>query len=209
MKRLTFFIVCSVVTIALNASNYKITTNTSSSLTGETGVTCIEFSSLDYIKNGWIEAGKPSKLKIKGPVYGSYSSYYDFEIATTVTYLDLSEAIIDDTTLSTRNFSYIASQENDDEGALKTLVLPSNITRLYVNSLAHYDGGGHYSIQDIYTTSTTPFYVQFYNEEGYFHVPDGYKDSWEAQSDLLATVVDTPVKTVSTTAGNLVKQCQI
>lgn len=200
---------------ATNATGYKITYNTSSSLTGMKGVTCIECTSANAanLQAAWEEAGKPSKLKIKGPMYELGLSYGGMR--TTITYLDLSEAEIvaggysESNTLDKGQLSDLYGQESSDECGINVLVLPNSLTKFTFFALGQYEGPAVFPFTDIYTNNVTPFNVRCsMDENALFHVPEGSKAIWQQsiESNTNMIVCDTPAKTVTSTQGNLAGQ---
>ena len=202
-----------VGTRALAAVNYRITYNTSSTLTGEKGVACINCLAAGAFAAGWEAAGKPSKVKVIGQMEGFASNW---EMCRTITYLDLSEATMVDqytgvvtNTLEKEHLAYLSSQESDDECALETLVLPDGLTSFRFWNLGRYDGPTFFPLHDIYTNNPAPFYVDCgSNVNTYFHVPEGSKTAWQQSTSLHSqmAICDTPVKTVTSTQGNLAGQ---
>lgn len=211
MRRIILFsVLLSALTCyasVTTSSGCIITYNTSSSLTGETGVTCIECPSASAFYAGWVEAGKPQKVKIIGP-FAVLSSIFDgSEESGIITYLDLSEAVMEETSLNEHQLAYMASQENDDVCKISTLVLPDCLTSFYFLGLMTYWGDSFFPLKDIYTNNPSPFKIVtgYTDISSLLHVPNGSKAAWQEYISSTSNMIvcDTPVKTVTTTKGYL------
>lgn len=188
---------------ATTSSGCVITYNITSDLTGETGITCIECPTASAFYDGWVEAGRPEKVKIIGPFTSLEKAAIDI-----ITYLDLSETVVDGNTLREGDLAYLPGQDDDDVCNIITLVLPDGLTSFSFGTLATYWGNAFFPLKDIYTNNPTPFHVWTSKEMSLstlFHVPNGSKSAWQeyisSTSDMV--VCDTPVKTVTTTKGSL------
>lgn len=191
-----------------------------SELTGETDIACFVVNRTGKLGNYFIQAGKPTKVKIIGEVSPtdlealSKSGYY-YEMYYT-NYVDLSEANIHagsyydwrrNQTVNTPD-NYLSAvwlgctnYENDDTNwyGPSTIVLP--------NSLTEFEGWA----LTIYSTQTASFKttVSPLDDNGgvcKFYVPSGTKTAWEAQTTYPDNVMfyDGPVKSITVqTAGTL------
>lgn len=208
-----------------NVLEVGYTGKTDSELTGETDISCFYVNRPGLLGNFFVQAGKPSKVKITGEVTpadlealseSGYSYYY-------TNYVDLTETNIHagsyynwrtypyeivDTPVGYLNADWMGctNLENDDSNwyGPTTIVLP--------NTLTEFEGWA----ENIYSTQTTPFKTTIREPhigEVYgtpkFYVPAGTKAAWVAMTTYPDNVwfYDGPEKTVTVqTAGTLRSQ---
>ena len=199
--------------------------NVDSELTGETGISCFFVNRPGQLKNLYIQAGKPKKVKIIGEIDANDLSalcnsgyYYDVYYST---YVDLSEAHINASSHYDGNHypsygfkdypdnyldsDWLVCYYNDDEDLYwygpSTIVLPL--------SLEEYVGRAY----NIYSEQTTPFkttirgsYEGYYDSTCRFYVPSGTKMGWVEKTTYPDNVmfIDGPTKNIYVnTAGTL------
>ena len=194
-----------------------------SELTGETGIACFTVYKPGMLKDLYVQAGKPNKVKIIGEVDANdldalvHDGYYN-EIYYT-SYVDLSEAHINgcsgfynrilsrsedcpDNYLDSRwMFATISENDDTDYYGPSIIVLPTTLQEYVgINCLP----------KVIYSEQTTPFKTTITNPENcskcIFHVPSGTRVGWIEKTTYPgnAMFMDGPSKNVNiTTAGTL------
>ena len=188
-----------------------------------TEVICSETEQLKHLCEF---ANFPKQLKISGPITMAdlYSlTYFHGNYGSHISYLDLSDAIIEEgkavsnwSSIGGTNASgaggelvtgmliYFGGADVEDYSDLKELVLPSLLTKFVCNHNNNGYWDRHY-ITDIYSESSTPVdgIDSFAYPGSILHVPSGSKSAWEVASSKSIIVSDTPEKTVSCYAGGL------
>lgn len=205
----------------------EIINNTTSELTGETGVTEVICSEAGRLKTLCELAGFPKKLKITGKftMYDfnslmgySNGNYNYYRYGSYISYIDMGDAIIEEcsgTANSIYGGYYEASgaagelvtgliisnggQDDPDYSDLRVLVLPDNLTNFVCN---HNSKGGYYDhyLEHIYTRSAIPVkgISSYTYKGGILHVPEGTKDVWDAVVNKAIIVSDTQEKIITT-----------
>lgn len=209
-----------------NVLEVGYTGKTDSELTGETDISCFYVNRPGLLGNFFVQAGKPSKVKITGEVTPAdlealSMSGYSYQMYYT-NYVDLTETNIHagsyynwrtypygmvDTPDGYLNADWMGctNSENDDSGwyGPETIILP--------NTLTEFEGWA----TNIYSTQTTPFKTTIREPQGEvygtpkFYVPAGTKAAWVALTTYPDNVwfYDGPEKTVTVqTAGTLRSQ---
>lgn len=167
----------------------KIETEVTSSLTGETGVTAITCYAIGQLKEAYINAGRPSKLQVKGIVSESEIDDVFDEDHGWLDYYDLSEAKISEGYISSTDFCY----HDDVQATIVKFILPNTLQK--INSLS----------RNAYIYSSSPYIIE--ELSGQLYVPSSSKSAWKAAVkryiDHGIVLSSEPLRVKLSTAGTL------